>query len=244
VLVDSGGPKTDLLVDSGDIQSVERVTKPFLQAQGVNWLDSYCLSVAHVTAMGGANIVQTNFYIGRTVTSATRNRSVAYKRVVAELDKAPDDRRVVKRGDHVAGWNVLHPEAEDQFSRGDDNAVVLQRNIGATSVMLLSTLGRAGQLALAEREPDLHADIVVTGLPSGEEPLTAPLLEVLHPKLIVVVDSEFPATRRASEVLRMRLANSHAQVIYCRGAGALTFSFKSNAWKLTDASGSLLAKQN
>ena len=56
VLVDSGGVKTDLLVDSGDEQNVERITKPFLQAQGVNWIDSCCLSVAHVSAMGGAGL--------------------------------------------------------------------------------------------------------------------------------------------------------------------------------------------
>ncbi len=239
VLVDSGGVKTDLLVDSGDEQNVERITKPFLQAQGVNWIDSCCLSVAHVSAMGGVEIVQTNFSVNRFVTSATKNRAIVYKKVVADLDQLPEARRTVKAGDQMSRWNVLHPDA-DQFSRGDDNAVVLQRTIGKTCVILLSTLGRAGQIALAERQPDLRADIVIAGLPANEEPLCGPLLDVLRPKLIIIVDSDFPATRRAPEKLRMRLANSKARVIYCRDAGALTFAFKSNSWKVTDANGTVL----
>jgi competence protein ComEC len=242
ILVDSGRPKTDLLIDSGDEQSVARITKPFLQAQGVNWFDSCCLSVAHISAMGGMEIVHTNFATDHLVTSATRNRSVAYKRVVASFDKQPEARRTIKAGDQLSGWNVLHPGIDDQFSRGDDNAVVLLRTFGKTSVLLLSTLGRTGQLALLERNPELRADIVITGLPANEEPLTPQLLESLQPKLIVIVDSEFPATRRASDELQARLATSKAQVIYCRETGGVSFAFsKSNNWKLIDANGTVLA---
>lgn len=237
VLVDSGRVKTDLLIDCGDAVQAEHVTKPFLQAHGVNWLNNCCLSVAHIDAMGGFEFVQTNFSIDRVVTSPTRNRSVAYKRVVAKLDES-QSRTIVKAGDHLAGWTVLHPEADDRFSRGDDNAVVLHRKFGDTSVLLLSTLGRDGQVALAERQPDLHADIVIAGLPSNEEPLCAPLLEVLKPKSIVIVDSEFPATRRASEKLRVRLAN--ARVIYCRETGSVTLVFEPHMVKILNATGAKL----
>jgi beta-lactamase superfamily II metal-dependent hydrolase len=193
--------------------------------------------------MGGAEVVQTNFDVRRFVTSATRNRSAVYKRAVAKFDATPDARKFVKAGDEISGWNVLHPGEEDQFSRADDNAVVLQRNFGKTSVVLLSTLGRDGQVALAERKPDLRADVVIAGLPTQDEPLCEPLLEVLQPKLIVIVDSEYPATRRASEKLRMRLKNSNARVIYCRDAGAVTFAFKRNGWELTDANRAVLASK-
>jgi competence protein ComEC len=243
VLLDSGGLKTELLVDSGDEQSVERITKPFLQAQGINWLESCCLTVAHQSAMGGAEIVQTNYYINRVVTSPTRNRSPIYKRALAVFDKTPAQHRNVKAGDHVSGWAVLHPEAEDQFSRADDNALVLQRKLGNSSVVLLSTLGRAGQIAVAENNPELRADIVIAGLPTADEPLCEPLLDVLQPKVIVIVDSDFPATRRASAKLRARLANQTARVIYCHDAGALTFLFKSVGWTLIDANGAALASQ-
>jgi competence protein ComEC len=244
VLVDSGGLKTDLLIDCGDEAAVERVTKPFLQAHGVNWLNRCCLSVAHANAVGGAELIETNFHIGRFVTSPARSRSVVYKAVIAKLDHSPDRRNTIASGDTVDGWRVMHPEADDQFARGDDNAVVLQRQFGKSSVVLLSTLGRAGQQALAERRPDLRADIVIAGLPATEEPLCRPLLDVLQPKLIVIVDSEFPATRRASEPLRLRLANSGARVIYCRDAGALMFAFKPDKWELTDAAGQLLDVKN
>lgn len=240
VVVDSGGLKADLVVDSGDEQDVERVTKPFLQAQGINWIERCCLSVAHVNAIGGAETLVNNFSINRVVTSATKNRSVVYKKAIAKIDQRGDARKLVNAGDEISGWTVLHPIAEDQFARADDNAVVLQRTFGKTSVMLLSTLGRAGQIALTERNPDLRVDIVIAGLPATEEPLCGPLLDVLRPKLIVIVDSEFPATRRASEKLRARLKNSSARVIYCRDVGALTFSFSRDTWKLSDANGVVL----
>jgi hypothetical protein len=70
------------------------------------------------------------------------------------------------------------------------------------------------------------------------------LLELLKPKLIVIIDSEFPATRRASEKLRARLAHTDARVIYCRDAGAVTLAFKANKWNVTDASGILLDSSN
>ncbi len=48
------------------------------------------------------------------------------------------------------------------------------------------------------RHPELRAEIVVAGLPAREEPLCEPLLDLLQARLIVIMDTQFPATRRAS----------------------------------------------
>ncbi len=88
------------------------------------------------------------------------------------------------------------------------------------------------------RHPDLRAEIVIAGLPSRDEPLDEPLLEMLQPKLIIIADSEMPATRRASAKLRQRLEqHRESRVLYCHDAGSLTLLLRRNGWQLRNASG-------
>jgi len=135
---------------------------------------------------------------------------------------------------------VLHPEPGARFDDADDNAVVFWREINGHSILLLSTLGRSGQDSLVEGHPHLRADIVVAGLPATDEPLSEPLLRLIEPKLIIITDSEFPATRRASAKLRQRLATHDVPVIYCRNAGALKLTLWRGGWDLKDASGEVV----
>jgi beta-lactamase superfamily II metal-dependent hydrolase len=145
--------------------------------------------------------------------------------------------RAVKDGDTIDGWAVLHPGPSDQFAQADDNAVVLRREFNGHSVLLLPALGRDGQEALMRRHPDLRAEFVVTGLPAREEPLCEPLLDLLRPRLIVIADAAFPATRRASAKLRERLARRDARVVYGRDNGALTLELARSGWFLRTADG-------
>ena len=83
---------------------------------------------------------------------------------------------------------------------------MLLGNFSGTKILLLSDLSRAGQSELLSRTNDLRADIVVAGLPNEGEPLANALIDAIQPKVIVIADSEFPATRRASRELKERLA--------------------------------------
>jgi hypothetical protein len=57
-------------------------------------------------------------------------------------------------------------------------------------------------------------------------------------KLIIIADSEFPATRRATAKLRERLAQRAAtRVLYCRDTGSLTLLIRRGGWEVRDASG-------
>jgi hypothetical protein len=74
-------------------------------------------------------------------------------------------------------------------------------------------------------------------LPSHDEPLCDPLLDMLQARLIIVADSEFPATRHASQKLRERLARRAAQVIYCRDNGTLTLDISRKDYAVHTATG-------
>jgi hypothetical protein len=129
------------------------------------------------------------------------------------------------------------PLAGDDFTRADENALVLLGRFSGTKVLLLSDLGRGGQSALLSRTNDLRADIVVAGLPDEDEPLCDALLEAVKPRIIVVADSEFPAGRRAGRGLKERLAAKNVPVAYTRDSGAVTIIATPDGWSLAAMDG-------
>jgi competence protein ComEC len=239
VFADNAGSGKSFLFDCGNANAAEFVVKPFLRAQGVNTLDSFALTVGHVPDAGGAQVVLTNFSVNRVFINPARDISSAYRDVIDKI-KQTAYWQALQAGDNAEGWSVLHPERAIQFPDADDNALVFWREINGHSILLLSTLGRSGQDSLMESHPNLCADMVVAGLPAKDEPLSEPLLRLLQPKLIIILDSEFPATRRASAKLRRRLASHGAPVIYCRDAGALKLTLWRGGWDLKNASGEVV----
>jgi beta-lactamase superfamily II metal-dependent hydrolase len=110
--------------------------------------------------------------------------------------------------------------------------LVLLGTFRGIRILLLSDLGRAGQEALMQRTADLRADIVVAGLPAQGEALRDTLLAAIQPRAIIICDSDFPASARASPRLRERLAGSAARVIYTRFGGATTIELGRSGWEI------------
>ncbi len=232
VFVDAAGRKNDWLVNCGNENAFALTLKPFLRAQGVNKIPRLVLTEGDTRNIGGAQSLDQFFDVGELVTSPVRFRSAAYRDVVAEFDKPPARHKTALRSDVMGNWQVLHPGSTNVFSKADDNALVLLGNFSGAKVLLLSDLGRAGQSALLERTNDLQADIIVAGLPTEGEPLNDTLLDAIQPKVIIVADAEFPATRRASSALRERLEQHGIPVIYTRTSGAVTLVARPGGWKL------------
>ena len=231
VYVDAPGRRNDLLIDCGNTNAVEFVMKPFLHAQGVNRLPCLALTHGDLRQMGGVEPLRILMPVEQIATSSARFRSPAYRQIVAGPGAAPERRRRLNRGDPLNGWTVLHPDQDDRFAQADDSALVLRGNFHGTRILLLSDLGRTGQGTLLERTPDLAADIVVAGLPDKSEPVCDALLDAVRPRLMIITDSEFPATRRAGAALQERLEQRRIPVIYTRTAGAVTLSLRQQQWE-------------
>jgi competence protein ComEC len=239
IFAGNAGPGESMLFDCGNPSAAESVVKPFLRAQGVNTLDGFALTAGHVEDNGGAEVVLTNFSVNRVFINSARDRSPVYRAVIEDIKQIARWQALQAGGD-AGGWQVLHPEAGTRFDDADDNTLVFWREINSHSILLLSSLGRSGQDSLVGSHPNLRADIVVSGLPAQDEPLSEPLLQLVQPKLIIIIDSEFPATRRASAKLRQRLAAHHLPVVYCRDTGALKLSLWRNGWELKNAEGEIV----
>ncbi len=237
IYFDAPGKDNDLLVDCGNEPAVQFVMKPFLRAQGVNEIERLLLTHGDLRHVGGMDFMEKNFPARQILTSDFSFRSPAYRKIIGELEKAPGRWKKINRSDQLGEWTVLHPDTKDRFPQGDDGAMVLLGDVKGTRVLLLSDLGRPGQKVLLERAPDLRADIVVAGLPRENEPLGEALLDAIKPRLIIVADSEFPATERASPELRGRLARRNIPVLYTREVGGVKLTFGSGAWDLLASDG-------
>ena len=139
--------------------------------------------------------------------------------------------------DRMAGWEILHPAATDKFERADDNALVLRGEFHKLRVLLLSELGAAGQRALLARGGDLRADIVVAGLPEQGEPLSDDLLTAIQPRVIVLSDADFPASKRVKPALPARLSRNGATVLRLTETGTLTLRFKPDSFEVLTTEG-------
>jgi competence protein ComEC len=223
------------LVDTGNREPAERLMKPFLRSRGVDHLAGIVLTHGDSLHVGGAARLAQDFPANEVLTPCLRQRSIVYRRVVAEMDRRGSAVRELKRGDRVGPWHVLHPAAEDRFTRADDSALVLLGELDRTRVLLLSDLGPEGQQALLQRGGNLEADIVVTGLPSRGEPLSNALLSAVRPKLIIVCDSEFPFNERADASLRLRFETRGVPVRYTQSSGVVTLTVCRGGWRLSSA---------
>ncbi len=237
IYCDALGKKNDLLIDCGPTNSIQWITKPFLRAQGVNQLPPLALSHGDIHHVGGATWIADLFGVNQVCASEIRFRSAPYRQALERFRSVPGLVRTIHRGDRIGAWTVLHPGPEDRYTRADDAALVLQATLHGTRVLLLSDLGRAGQQALLERTPDLHADIVVSGLPATGEALSDALLEAIQPRLIIISDSELPASERARPQFRERLARKNVPLLYTRWSGAATLEFSQRGWAVRTISG-------
>jgi competence protein ComEC len=237
IYCDTPWRRQDILINCGSVKAVEAVTKPFLCAQGVNRLSTLVLTLGEAREMGGAKRIADFFRADQVCASAVRFRSTVYRQAVDEFRVAGGKLSDLHRGQRLGPWSVLHPDVSDNFPQADDKALVLYGNFAGMRILLLSDLGRLGQDALLEREPQLRADIVVGGIPVQSEPLCETLLKTLHPRLIIVADSEYPATARARPKLRERLAGQNVPVLYTRETGALTLELDGSRWQLRGMDG-------
>lgn len=239
VHVDADGKANDWLINCGNETAVEFTLKDFLQAQGVNRLPRLVLTHGTVRAGGGARRLDELFRVEEFWTSRSQFRSSSYRETVAAFKDSGRD-RVMSYGETHGAWQVLFP-ATNTLAKADEQPLVLLGNFSGTKILLLAELSRASQSVLLQLGHDLRADIVVAGLPTKDEPLAEALIEAITPRLIVIADSDYPATRRAKPALQERLAQHNLPVIYTRDSGAVTITTSPRGWQAKTMDGKQFA---
>ncbi len=221
----------DLLVDCGNESTAEFVLKPYLRGQGIDRPSNLLLTHGDIRNVGGARLVASVFPPRKVLTTDLPFRSSAYREATQLFQQKTNLLRTIRRGEKLLQWTVLHPDENDRFPQADDNTIVLLGEIDGVRMLLLSDLGKPGQNVLMGRYPDLRADIVVSGLPNQSEPLADAFLESLKPQLVIITDSETPASQRSSKRLRERLMLHDFQVLFAQECGAVTLTIKDGEWR-------------
>ncbi|HUE36937.1 MAG TPA: ComEC/Rec2 family competence protein, partial [Candidatus Acidoferrum sp.] len=237
IFVDAASAKDDWLVDCGNDNAVNFTLKPFLRAQGVNQLPRLALTEGDAKNCGGADLLDQLFRIDELWTSPVRFRSAVYNESIARFEKPPSRHKIFNHDGAAGRWQVLWPPATNDLPRADDNALILLGSFSGTKILLLSDLSPVGQSALLSGTNDLRADIVIAGLPNAGEPLSDALADAIQPRVIVIADSEFPATRRASRKLKGRLEQRGIPVVYTRESGAVKIVVNKTGWKVQTMDG-------
>jgi ComEC/Rec2-related protein len=230
--IDSPGQSDDLLIDCSDARTAMSTVKPFLKSQGVNRVQRLLLTHGDVRHLGGVESIREHFGVNELVTSSIRFRSPAYRQLVSRLEDTNQRWRQVDKEQKVGRWTVLHPSSQDRFDQGDDSALVLYGECLGSRILLLSSLGRAGQRTLLERQSDLRADILISSLPVRGEPVSDALLSRVNPRLIILAGPDYPAAARPSTRLRERLSQQNASVIYTSDSGAVQIEANATGWRV------------
>jgi competence protein ComEC len=229
-----GGPS---LINCGSESAVDFTLKDYLRGQGVNSLGRLTLADANARNCGGSKRLNELLPVAQLWTSGAGFRSAAYREAVAAFEgpgtQAASRHGILTPGETNGGWTILYPPASGgALAKAGDAALVLRGCFNGARILLLSELNRAGQSALLAQTNDLSADVVIAGLPDEGEPLCNALIAAVRPRVIVIADSEFPASRRASPVLKERLGRLAAPVIYTRTSGAVKIMAGPREWRL------------
>ena len=239
VYVDAAGRRNDWLINCGSEDAVEFTLKEYLRAHGVNFLPRLALADGNTRNGGGAARLDELFGIGELWTSGVESR--AAKAALRKLTsrRPPGWVHTLNSGDIQGCWQALFPAATNSAARTGDAALVLRGDFPGLRVLWLSELSRAGQSELLAQTRDLRAEVVIVGLPEAGEPLCDALLAAIQPRVVIIADSEFPASRRASRTLQARLARANATVIYTRAAGAAKLEITPKGWRLRTSLGAV-----
>lgn len=237
VWVDASGGGEDLLLDCGNAAGVQQVVIPFLHAQGRDRIPNLALTHGDARHVGGAPCLETNLPPDRLWTSAVRFRSPGYRRYVEAVSREGRRHQQVRVGERLAGWEVLHPDAGETYRLADEGTLVLRRELSGIRILLLSDLGLEGQGVLLNRRRELQADVVVAGLPTRGQALSAELIEAIQPRLIIVADGERPGPGSTVTELRRRLLALGVPTVFTSEEGAITVRFAGGRGRMECGSG-------
>jgi competence protein ComEC len=239
------GWHNDWLVDCGDVNLADSVTKPFLRAQGVNRLSHFVVSHAEDESMGGAPLICREFRPRNIYVSPLHFESDSYGPFIESFKTNHLHPQMLQSGGELGPFVAVVPPVEGQRAKADDAPVVLRAEIERVRVLFVPNLSHAGQNALLNSDTNfVRADIVVAGMPSKSEPLSDAFLDFVRPRVIVIANSGASADSPASRALKARLAERNLPVFYTGETRAVTITIRPGRWEVRAMDGSVVSVRN
>jgi beta-lactamase superfamily II metal-dependent hydrolase len=193
----------DWLVDCGSVRDYDNSLLPYLRSRGTNRIDGIMLTHGDTEHIGGTWPLFEDFHPRWIADTAQSDRSPLRRDIHARLATAGFGRRYLQRGDEVMlGKNVilrvLFPPPEITRTQSDDKALVCRIEAAGLRVLLVSDAGFSTERWLLEKEPDLRADVLVSGWHSRDISGTPDFLSAVSP--VAVVCSRPPFGTKAERI--------------------------------------------
>ncbi len=177
-------------MDCGGVRDYVGAVLPYLRSRGVNRLDGVVLTHGDTAHVGGAWPVFGDFHPRWMADTTYADRSPVRRDVHARLAEATFGRRYLERGETFTlglgvTMKVLFPPPEIVRPQADDKALVCRIEAAGLRVLLASDAGFSTERWLLENEPDLRADVLVTGWHSRDISGTPDFLSAVRPAAAV-----------------------------------------------------------
>ncbi|MEY2490678.1 MAG: competence protein ComEC [Verrucomicrobiota bacterium] len=193
---------SDWLFDTGSLRDYDRVVRQYLRSRGVNRLDGLVLTHGDGAHIGGASGALFDFHPRQLIDTALPDRSPIHRRLIAQLAKNRDPRRLCVAGDEFdlsrdVRARILFPPRRLEGGKADDQALVIQlAPSGQSLVLMMSDGGIATEEFLVKNYPDLRSDIVVKGQHHSGLSGSDAFLDAVQPQAIVATSRDFPENER------------------------------------------------
>jgi competence protein ComEC len=184
---------------SSDADAGERVILPFLRRRGIESLDGLVVSHLDSDHAGGAAAVLRGIDVGRVLSSIPAGHAALGGRAAVERCEAGQ-----RLQDGQLSLAVVHPAARDYDRRASTNAMscVVRAQVAAATVLLTGDIPADAEAALAARESDLSARLLMAPH-HGSRTSSSPAL----------LDAATPARAFAQSGYRNRYGHPDAGVV-------------------------------
>jgi competence protein ComEC len=237
VWVDSPGTQGDWLIDCGDGVFALQTTIPFLRGQGVNRLEHFVLTHGDVQHVGGATNLMRFFRVGEVLSGPLPMLSQPYRQALALWTNQSRAVRVLRAGEDIGPWRILHPPTLGGFSRADDKALVLLGEWHGTRILVCPDLGPRGQNALLSSVADLQADILITSPSQENAVLPDPMLRRVRPGVVLLGEVPAHAPTRPALAVQRRLVRLGVPVVHLAESGAAVIRISRWGWTIETSNG-------
>lgn len=229
----------DWLFDAGSARDYDRVVRQYLRSRGVNRLDGLVLTHGDGGHIGGASGVLLDFHPRQLMDTAMPDRSPIHRKLIAELARTRDRRRLCAAGDEFdlspnVKARILFPPRGLEREQADDQALVIQLAVaGESRVLIMSDSGVATEEFLLRTYPDLRSDIVVKGQHYSGVSGSDAFLDSVHPQAIVATSRDFPESERIKDEWTQRVGARSIKLFRQDETGAVRIRIFRHRWEAT-----------
>lgn len=225
VFLSQPGFGNDWLVDCGNESSFKSAVKPFLQSRGVNQLGNLVLTHGESGFTAAADDIIGVFSPSSVFISTARQLSPTLRETISRLDKSKHPAKILKTGENIGPWQILHPQSPSPSLKAGDNVMVLRGNFHGMTVLLLSALNESGQKDFLKHSTNLASDIIVASVPAEGQPLIDTLLDNAKPQVIILSETPTSHSSDFKQDFRHRLLSRGVPVFFTQDSGAVTIEF-------------------